>query len=198
MATGQTNKPLNSNAVKKWLKEATANEIVECLRKGYKIWWCTLGPGDMIYIPAACMAVDRVLNTGDIIGLKMAFLSPLDKFAVKDLLAGILDTTTMGLSPNPVTKEAVKALEVNGPASKAKFLAACAQVLVPATVAVPETVSTATSTAPTLEQAPLAGSGGSAQSSLGSNIPTPTHPSNADPHQAAPEDAAGAQVATSS
>ena len=81
-----------------------------------------------------------------------------DKFAVKDLLAGILDTTMMGLNANPVTKEAVKVLEMNGPAGKAKFLAACSKSNAPEVAPVLESVAIVSST-PVLEQIPSLGSG---------------------------------------
>ena len=112
----------------------------------------------MIYVPAARMTVGRVLNTGDIIGLKWYFPSPLDKFAVKDLLAGILDTTMMGLNANPVTKEAVKVLEMNGPAGKAKFLAACSKSNAAEVAPVLDSVAIVRST-PVLEQIPSLVSG---------------------------------------
>ena len=72
--------------------------------------------------------MDRVLNAGDYIGIKMAFLSSLDKLAIKDLLAGILDATTMGMNANPVTKEAVKVLEAGADAAKATFVKSCADM----------------------------------------------------------------------
>ena len=112
----------------------------------------------MIYVPAARMTVGRVLNTGDIIGRKWYFPSPLDKFAVKDLLVGILDTTMMGPNANPVTKEAVKVLEMNGPAGKAKFLAACSKSNAPEVAPVLGSVAIVSST-PVLEQIPSLVSG---------------------------------------
>ena len=124
--TNQANKPYSSNAIKKWFKEAPVPEIMECLNSGVRVWWATVGPHDLIYMPAGCVAMDRVLNSGDYIGVKMAFLSSLDKLAIKDLLAGILDATSMGMSANPVTKEAVKVLEAGANGAKATFVKSCA------------------------------------------------------------------------
>jgi hypothetical protein len=142
------------------------------------------------------MAVDRALNAGDIVSVKLSFIAPLDKFVVKDCLVGILDTTTVGLNSNPVTKEAVNVLEMNGPARKATFLAACSKSHAPAVAPVLEAVSTVSST-PVLEQIPSFGSGTSSHEPV---VPSPTDdPSEATPHTA-PEEVAAVEVqaATSS
>ena len=102
--TGQVSKPWSSNCVKKWLKEAPSREFVECTQKGFPIYWGTIGVGDLLYVPAAVMVVDRTMNMGDSLGIKVSLLSLIDPLAEKDMLAGIADAGAQ----NPVTAEALK------------------------------------------------------------------------------------------
>ncbi|MFM7986716.1 MAG: hypothetical protein ACKPKO_46115, partial [Candidatus Fonsibacter sp.] len=139
--TNQANKPYSSNAIMKWFKEAPVPEIVECLNSGVRVWWATVGPHDLIYMPAGRVAMDRVLNSGDYIGVKIALWSSLDKLAIKDLLAGILDATSTDMNAHLVTKEAVQVLETGADGAKATFCEylcrQAASLLVPSSVPPP-------------------------------------------------------------
>lgn len=64
---------------------ALENTIEDFVSFGYCVWWVTVGAGEAIYLPAACVVVERTINQCDCIGIKAVYMTPLDPLAIGQL-----------------------------------------------------------------------------------------------------------------
>ena len=55
--------------------------------KAYKLWLLTVGPDEILYVPAGFLQAHKVVNSGNVIGLRIGCLNKSDMTALTLLMA---------------------------------------------------------------------------------------------------------------
>ena len=104
-------KPWNTMDLKVWTEECNEAEIKQCLASGAPIYWATLSPGDVLYLPVASFIVEQVMNNDCVRGVKLQGIARNDALALTNFRAGQADIKLAGTAENPVMKQIIRIME---------------------------------------------------------------------------------------
>ena len=92
--------PISSSHVTEWLKKATTQDITNFYKENVNMWWGTVGPNDLLYIPAGFIKFESTLDKAPVYGLRWAGPIKGDEHASTQLRAAINEKMYLGSVSN--------------------------------------------------------------------------------------------------
>jgi hypothetical protein len=56
-----------------YLEDMQKDALQGYMAAGYKVWHCTVGPGDLLFLPACAIVAEATLNKQDVLGFKRSY-----------------------------------------------------------------------------------------------------------------------------
>jgi len=103
------NAPKTLHAAATWMSLANADKVQEFVGAGFKVFIATVGPGDVLYTPAGFLTAHKVMNSSNVLGLRVGCLglSGMDLPAIQ----GLLDSHKSAGKVSAILEQAVAVLE---------------------------------------------------------------------------------------